>query len=156
MLSNRMRGVAIHDGTGPGEPGYLTFDLLQLIEALGTRARAARWRVLVSPRYVSDADVAAFDSASDGPGPWISGEQLLAQAREIHQVIDGEFQAFDPSDVSSPWLVLRAVDSSWWEVHSDDPGVEAALRSAFRDIRPTRYPLSHLTAACSRRRLARS
>ena len=134
-----MRGIGIYDGTGPGEDGWLTFDLAQLVEALGARARVARWRALPSPSYVSDVDVAAFDAASDSPGPWISGEEMLAHARAIRQVIDGEFQAVQPGEPSAPWLVLRAVDSSWWEVYSDDPDVGAALRLAFHDIRPARY-----------------
>jgi hypothetical protein len=73
------------------------------------------------------------------PGPWVSGEEFLAHAREILQVIDGEFEAVQPGDLSPPWLILRAVDSSWWEVYSDDPDVEAAFRRAFHDIRPARY-----------------
>ena len=134
-----MRGIGIYDSTGPGEAGGLTFDLAQLVEALGARARVARWRAVPSPSYVSDVDVAAFDAAGDSSGPWISGEEMLAHARAIRQVIDGEFQAVQPGELSALWLVLRAVDSSWWEVYSDDPEVEAALRRAFHDIRPARY-----------------
>ena len=36
-----MRGIGIYDGTGPGEPGGLAFDLAQLVEALGMRGRGA-------------------------------------------------------------------------------------------------------------------
>ena len=134
-----MRGIGIYDGTGPGEPGGLAFDLAQLVEALGMRGRVARWRALPSSSYVSDVDIAPFEAASDGPGRWISGEEFLACARAVQQVIDGEFQAMQPGDRSRPWLVLRAVDSSWWEAYSDDPDVEGALRRAFHDLRPARY-----------------
>jgi hypothetical protein len=135
-----MANVGIYDGTGPDGGGWLTFDLAELLDALGPDALAAHWRVLPPLSYVADADVAAFEVAEPAPGPWLAGPAFRAAAGAIHQVIDGRFEAVHESGAGrGPWLTLRAVDSSWWEVYSDDPTVEAALRSAFHDVRPARY-----------------
>ena len=84
-----MKGIGVHDGTGPGEGGGLTFDLAQLLDALGPTALAARWRPLPEFSYVSDVDIPAFEATASGPGPWLSGAELLEAARAIRQVIDG-------------------------------------------------------------------
>ena len=137
-----MPGVGIYDGTGPGEGGGLTFDLADVLDALGPAALAARWRAVPPVSYVSDADVAAFDAAGSAPGPWLTGPEFRAAAHAIHQVIDGRFEAAREAGAGGPWVTIRAVDSSWWEVYSADPAVEAALRRAFRDVRPARYDAS--------------
>lgn len=135
-----MADVGIYDGTGPGEGGGLTFDLADLLDALGPAALAARWRALPPLSYVADNDVDAFEVVGATPGPWLSGAELRAAAGAILQVIDGRFEAVRETGAgATPWLTLRAVDSSWWEAYSDDPAVEAVLRRAFHDVRPARY-----------------
>jgi hypothetical protein len=44
--SRATRVLAIYDGTSPAEGDGLTFDLAEIIEALGAPALAARWRIL--------------------------------------------------------------------------------------------------------------
>jgi hypothetical protein len=137
-----MAEVGIYDGTGPGEAGGLTFDLAELLDALGPAALAARWRALAPVSYVADTDVEAFDVAEPDPGPWLTGVELRAVAGAIRQVINGRFEAVRGEAGAPPWLTLRAVDSSWWEAYSEDPSVEAALRRTFRDVRPAVYHAS--------------
>jgi hypothetical protein len=48
-------------------------------------------------------------------------------------VIDGEFEAY-ASGAVEPWLVVKAIDSSWFEVWSDDPDVVARVRKNFREV----------------------
>lgn len=99
---------------------------------------AARWRALPRLSYHGDTDVKEFE-ADTMPGPWMSGERFLASSRQIRQVINGRFEGILEGSHDTPWVILRAVDSSWWEVYSDDPAVEAGIRHSFRDVRPARY-----------------
>jgi hypothetical protein len=124
-----MHGLGIYDRTS----------LAKIVTVLGPAARAAEWRALGGLSYVGDVEVPAFEFKEPGPGPWISGPELIAAAGQILQVIDGRFEARSERGAAGPWLVLRAVDSSWWEVYSDDSKVEESLRRAFHDIRPAKY-----------------
>jgi hypothetical protein len=60
----------------------------------------------------------------------VAGSDLADGIGELLQVIDGEFEAFDENEVR--WAVIRAVDSSWWEVWSGDKSVLEAVRTTFR------------------------
>ena len=61
-------------------------------------------------------------------------DELAGFAAQVAQVIDGEFSAILPGE-TEPWLVIRAVDSSWWEVFSANGRVFDALRLRFTDVR---------------------
>lgn len=52
--------------------------------------------------------------------PW-SYDQLVRLPRENHQVVDGEFIGYKSAPKGKKkWLVLKAFDSSFWEVWSED------------------------------------
>jgi hypothetical protein len=72
--------------------------------------------------------------ANSDRGAALPGDDLLALAAGI-QVIDGEFEARRP-DATEPWVVLRAVDGSSWDVVSDDLGVLDDYRRSFPDAAP--------------------
>jgi hypothetical protein len=73
---------------------------------------------------------------SDSGEPF-AGHRLAALARRLDQVIDGDFIGTRPGE-TSPTLVIRAVDSSWWEVHGEEACIERIGRR-FTDVRPVRY-----------------
>jgi hypothetical protein len=63
-------------------------------------------------------------------GRALAGADLIAGLEQLLQIIDGEFEATEPGE-QVPAVVIRAVDSSWWEVLSDDAAVLAAIRQRF-------------------------
>jgi hypothetical protein len=127
-----MRGLIIRDGVAPGGEGSLEFDLAEVLTALGERVATSQWRVR-GLWYTSrdEKDIEPLDRLGNGAS--IDGADLLECLPRLLQVIDGEFAA-TTHDASSPWVIVRAVDSSWWEVLSDDPAVLAAIRSRFRAV----------------------
>src|SRR5207302_5723158 len=54
--------------------------------------------------------------------------RVAADQSRILQVIHGEFRAFGAGAL---WVILRAVDGSWWEVVSEDPAVFTAIEAQF-------------------------
>lgn len=62
----------------------------------------------------------------------IPGDELLASLPNLLQVIDGEFRAFEEG--SEPWVIIRAIDSSWWEVQSRDASALDAIRHRFQNV----------------------
>jgi len=124
--------LIIRDGTKPVGGGGLTFDLSEVLEALGQNARSWVWRGR-DIHYVSrdERDVAVVHALAEGRA--VAGADLLAGLEELLQVIGGEFEAIEPGK-EAPSVVVRVVDSSWWEVLSDDAAVLAAIRRRFRVV----------------------
>lgn len=70
------------------------------------------------------------------PGARLSTPELLDRLRPGAQIIDGELRGYDSTDSATPAVTLRAVDSTWWDVESEDKGLIAAVRGAFPDASP--------------------
>ena len=127
-----MRGLRIKD---LAEGGYLAFDLRDLLSVIAAAAESSRWRctdlwcIPIEPIGEGELKL-QYDS-----GSLITGSTLSALAERTRQVIDGEFRAYRGSPTSEEaWLVIRAVDSSFWEVFSDDDNVLRQLRVRFHDV----------------------
>ncbi len=127
-----MHGVKIRDGTELGGSGGLTFDLAKILAALGKPAGKSRWSC-TDLNYVSrdDQDVPVLERAAI-PGQEVSGRELIDGTGQSVQVIDGQFTGVD--EQGDAWVVIRAVDSSWWEVWSDNQWVHDAIRAHFRVV----------------------
>lgn len=117
----------------------LDFDLRHILAALGAQATEGSWMV---------SGVAAYDEAFDATGEQAGGlEELAASGRRIkgdrlrdlangtQQVIWGEFQAYADASATAPVFILRAIDSSFYEVATNDPHVLQNLKATFRDVR---------------------
>ena len=116
------------------EAGYLAFDLRHLIQLLAPTSLTASW-IIASPEE-------AFEATGEGGGELdrlagaracISGTVLADMANRTVQVIWGEFIGSLPS--GEEWIIIRAIDSSFYEIVTSDEPTLAALSANFRDIR---------------------
>ena len=123
--------LVIRDGVTTGG-GCLSFDLQDVLAALGVRASTSGWYAR-HLNYISndDRDVAVMQAMASGTV--VNGRDVMAGIEQLSQVIGGEFVATDPG-CELPWVIVRAVDSSWWEVVSDDAEVLEVIRKRFRDV----------------------
>jgi hypothetical protein len=82
-------------------------------------------------RYTSvdERDIGAFERSA---GELVDGAELLAATERLQQVIDGRFEGLE--NQNTPWVVVRAVDSSWWEVLSNDQAVLDSVRGRFKVV----------------------
>ena len=110
--------------------GGLDFDLPDVLKALGPRVSCSAWTV-EGLNYVSrdEKDIPALHR---GAGATILGTELLLSLPNLLQVIDGEFRAFEAGN--EPWVIVRAVDSSWWEVESEDAVALSGIRNGFLNV----------------------
>ena len=137
-MTRRMLGLRIEDGTDkdpslklpPDEVGSLNFDLAELISAIGDSALSSEWRIHDLDCFGDSYSEFAAASASSRA---ISGKRLLNLAERITQIIDGEFVGHRLSG-GGPWLVIKAVDSSWWEVWTADEVARSSLRRRFSAV----------------------
>jgi hypothetical protein len=130
-----MHIVRIYDTTD----SMLDFDLRHILAALGAQAIECSWTM---------SGVAAYDAAFDATGEQagrleklatsgrrIKGDRLRDLANGTKQVIWGEFQAYADASATVPVFIVRAIDSSFYEVATNDPRVLQNLRATFRDVR---------------------
>ena len=111
----------------------LAVDLQHILDLFGERAILSRWHaseVWATGKETGEA-AQELENLADGQ-TFISGEHLNRMSHNLVQVIDGEFPAFENDN--SPWLIIRAVDSSFYEVFSTEPAILDRIRASFRKV----------------------
>ncbi|MEV0730627.1 hypothetical protein [Polymorphospora sp. NPDC050346] len=76
------------------------------------------------------------------PGPAGSEIEALTQRERVHtrelilaafpdgQIIDGELRGYTDDTATEPYIIVRAVDSTDWDIECEDPKVYEALKIA--------------------------
>ena len=115
--------------------GVLACDLRDILVSLSPRSLEALWTV--SSVRGPDAGDEWFETTGDSSaqldglqrsGQAILGVELLHLARSAVQVIWGEFAA---TFQGAPWIAIRAVDSTFFEMTTEDEAAIDAVRAAF-------------------------
>ena len=121
----------------------LAFDLRHILDLLAPRSITAQWTVsAVSAVHSEDEWFETTGDGGDGldalmaKGGRLSGRDLVTLARSTRQVIWGEFTAYLPGSPQEPWVTVRAIDSTFYEVITTDTSMLSAVGSAFKDVRP--------------------
>lgn len=110
-----------------------------VLTILGERAIRASWQVAGVARYdeplfiVGDEAADRLEALSQSHSR-VSGALLSELIHQVAQVIWGEFTGFKEG-VLTPWVILRAIDSSFCEVETDDEQVLDSVRETFSDVR---------------------
>jgi len=124
-----MFGIKIQD-TRPG--GGLSFGLADILKVIGEPALCSGWRCL-NLRYIGPKDE-TWDEFFEKRRR-LSGQEFFHFVARIGQVIDGEFIAKKHGS-NRAWLVIKAVDSGWFEVWSSKPKVLEEMKSRFVKVTP--------------------
>jgi hypothetical protein len=132
--------------------GVLALDLRDLIDLLAPRSLESSWTV--SPVKVENPTLGrGFDefmvTGQRGDelerlaagGSLVSGPMPAEYAHAIHQVIWGQFVATFPEQTDA-WIVIRAIDSTFYEVTTSDDMVVAKIMSAYKDVRVPSGPVA--------------
>ena len=102
-------------------------DILQL---LGLQAVNSEWEISDVECVGAVAD--SLHKLSDSKAR-VPGHILLQMAAHLTQVIDGEFIGYGEGE-KQPWIIVRAVDSSAYDVQSEDEDVLAQIRCRFKEV----------------------
>jgi hypothetical protein len=124
-----LAAIRIHDRT---DEGALSFDLADLLEALGKDAQRCSWKCNVGECIAQHDARLDLEEAYNSP-VGLSGDELLALASETLQVVDGVFEAFRPGE-RHPWIKLEAVDSTYWEVFAAEAADLSPLPLRFSEV----------------------
>lgn len=125
----------------------LTFDLRDLLDLLGPNALRADWTVSAVKFTPGGEDW--FEATGKGGeqleklAPMdarLSGRSLSAFAKNTRQVIWGEFVGFLPKEMDGAWVTIRAIDSTFYEVTTEDRAVLDKIATSFKDVRKAESP----------------
>ena len=124
-----MKGVVILD-RDPNS-GVLSFDLRDVLALLGEDGVRSAWTVRGVECLGGDAAF-ALHHASEA-GEVLAGHRLAELARDVGQIVEGEFSGRLP-DEDSDWITIRAVDSSAFDVQTDREDVFRSLKATFKRV----------------------
>ncbi len=120
----------------------LALDLRDLLQLLAPRTLEASWTV--STVKSSKPGHEWFQATGDGgeqleelaqDDARLSGFDLAALAEKTQQVIWGEFVGSRPMQSDKTWVTIRAVDSTFYEIDTDDETVLSKISSTYDDVR---------------------
>jgi len=133
MVKESMFGIKIRDSkSSAGGGGMLSFDLRDILEVIGEPALASEWRCLnLWYTAVRDGEFGEFRERRRR----LSGKELVEFSASVHQSIDGKFIA-KKNGTNKPWLIILAVDSSWFEVWCSKQEVIEKLKDRFAKVHP--------------------
>lgn len=124
-----MRGVTITDKQANSP--VLAVELIDVLRLLGPQAEESDWE-LVDLECVGAAAADELHKLADSHTR-LSGRRLMRLAADVTQVIDGDFIGYRRGE-SSPWVRVRAADSSAYDVQSDDEAVLTRMRQCFHEV----------------------
>jgi len=125
----------------------LALNLRDLLRLLAPRSLEARW--IVSTVKSSKPGHEWFEATGEGgerleglaqDDGQLSGSDLAALAENTRQVIWGEFVGLAAAQLDRPWVIIRAVDSTFYEIDSDDEAVLNKISSTYKDVRMEEAP----------------
>lgn len=123
----RHQAVTIHDL----HDRVLAFDLIDILRLAGPVAESSSWRC----RHVECmGDLAEELHRACEAEPALPGAEMFRLADGGRQIIWGDFEAYRPGE-TRPWLIVRAVDSTFYAVITEDEMLVARVRGRFRDVR---------------------
>jgi hypothetical protein len=123
-----MFGITILDHS---DNGVLSLDLKDILWLLGLQAESSEWEIS-QVEALDGVGAEELHSLAD-KGTRVSGQELIRLASAVTQIIDGIFRGYQ-KDTSEPWIIIQAVDSSAFDVQSDDNDVIHRIRQQFRDV----------------------
>ncbi len=127
MFGIRIKGTKQSGGGG----SHLTFDLRDILAAVGEPVLSSRWRCRgLWYLTVRDGEFNEFREERRK----FTGEEMMRFAGSITQTIDGRFEARSGGAAKRSWLVILAVDSSWFEVWSPKREVLERVRARFENV----------------------
>ncbi len=128
--------IAIYD---LDSSGVLSVDLRKVLRALNKIVLHANWSVN-RVYYQGEKFEVVGTVAKELEQLALSKERILTSelekiSRTKHQLIWAEFRAYETPNEGTPFLLIRAVDSSWFEILSEDPAVISSINTTFSNTK---------------------
>lgn len=116
--------------------GYLDFDFEKILSVLGKTAKECSWTIATVDTPDDNAR-RRFDDLLERGKPVASGV-LLDAIRECYQLVEATFECRRAVD-AEPWVTVRVVDGSEFDIETADGEVVDRAIHAFREVRLYKY-----------------
>ncbi|NES74353.1 MULTISPECIES: hypothetical protein [Okeania] len=123
-----MRGITISDRQPNNNT--LTVNLADILQLLGSKLASTEWEVLDIECLGTNKN--PLHELADTKTR-VSGDTLLQIASNVTQIIDGTFLCY-PDNGQEPNIIIRAVDSSAYDVESSDETILTKLQQRFQQV----------------------
>ena len=139
-----MATVRIYDLNERG----LAVDLIDLLRLVAPQSLNASWNVTTVKSSKPGREW--FEATGEGGeqleglaqrNAQLPGSELAALAENTRQVIWGEFVGLASTQSDKTWVIIRAVDSTFYEIDTDDEYVLGKIRSTYHDVRVGEDPV---------------
>jgi hypothetical protein len=119
------------------ESNILNFDLKEVLQTISSLTGNLSWTVHDVSDYGENLEItgpasAAFESTRDLHGS-LTNKELVELASKTEQCIWAEFQGRESRTKNECSLIIRAIDSSFWEVESENLEVLLLLEKRFEN-----------------------
>lgn len=111
-----------------GSPSRSVFDVREIFEIISVLIPDSYWIVRVEECFGHSAP--AIYELTDKEIP-ISAQHLNDILKNVEQVVDGKFTAFSSEDRHEKILELQAVDSSYFDIFTDNSDIVDAIEIEF-------------------------
>jgi hypothetical protein len=127
----------------------LALDLQDVLRLLAPRSLQASW--IVSTVKSSKPGHEWFEATGEAGEQLealaqiksqVSGTELAALAENTQQIIWGEFTGSTPTQPGNIWVIIRAADSTFYEIETDDETVLNTIVSTYKDVRIGEPPIT--------------
>ena len=136
-LGDKMKALRIYDLDPLA--GALKVDLFSILAELGSSIETFVWRIFkVKSRRMEFeviGDVAQTFEKHQREGDFLTYAELQKLASEEHQLIWAEIRGFEDAKSLSAKIIIRAIDSSFFEIETADEIAIRKLRSNFEDVK---------------------
>jgi hypothetical protein len=126
-----MFGIKIQDSKQSNGGSNRSFDLRDILTLIGEPILSSRWQC--RDLWYTAVREGKFDEIREVRRK-LSGEEMMQFATGLHQTIDGRFEARSGGAAKKPWLIILAVDSSWFEVWSSKREVIEKVKAGFEKV----------------------
>jgi hypothetical protein len=125
-----MFGIKIND-TKESNVSTVLIDLRDILMVIGETVVSSQW-ICRDIEYTAMRDEELFVLSEDRKK--LSGAEMLQFADNTHQIIDGRFEASSGGSAKQLWLIILAIDSSYFEVWSSKHEVIEKLKGYIKKI----------------------
>ncbi len=108
--------------------GNTYLSLAELLLVIGNRILGLKWKLQIR-EIAPGPGASALESAR--PEQLIDTLELLHLVSPCIQLIDGEISGYDTD--GNLVLRLRAVDSTWWDIETDNTQILGTIKETFSD-----------------------
>ena len=117
----------------------IVVDHRHVLPLLGKRGLDATWRIAGIARYDEAPMIVGNEAANrlerlHRTQSLVSGSLLSELVDGTEQIIWGELRAYEKGE-GAPWVIVRAIDSTWCEIETDDEDILDLVRQSFTDVR---------------------